>query len=437
MRGPDGNPARMQLSPTPLWDGSLSLLTRGYAWLPDLWRGTGGPLARTRLLGRHTVALRGPEAVRFFYDEDHVRRAGALPEPVLSTLVGHGAVHTLDGRAHRVRKQLFVSLLMDGDGVGRLAHLVRARWDEAAATWPGRPRIVLFDETACILTRAVCEWAGVPPADDEVAPLARDLVAMVDGFATPGPRHWRAREARARREEWLAGLIEELREGHGVSPAAVVARHHDADGVPLDARTAAVELLNVLRPTVAVCWFAAFTAHALHRWHRYRAPMAAGDVALIDAFVQEVRRFYPFAPFVGGVAARDLSWKGEPVPEGAIVLLDLYGQDHDENLWRDPYRFDPHRFLDGPIAPDLLVPQGGGDPRTGHRCPGEMITVAVLREIALGLVRLRYDVPEQDMRISLRRVPARPRSGFVIADARPDPAAVRPTEAAPAGLRPR
>lgn len=34
------------------------------------------------------------------------------------------------------------------------------------------------------------------------------------------------------------------------------------------------------------------------------------------------------------------------------------------------------------------------------------------------VARLEYTVPEQDLRISLRRVPARPQSGFVVTDLR-------------------
>ncbi|KJK46813.1 hypothetical protein UK23_22240 [Lentzea aerocolonigenes] len=47
------------------------------------------------------------------------------------------------------------------------------------------------------------------------------------------------------------------------------------------------------------------------------------------------------------------------------------GQDHDSRLWTDPHRFDPRRFLDRAIGARDLVPQGAGDPHTGHRCPGE------------------------------------------------------------------
>jgi fatty-acid peroxygenase len=245
---------------------------------------------------------------------------------------------------------------------------------------------------------------------------------MVDGFGTLGPRHWRARRARHRCEAWLADLVRDVRCGRHTAPAGsaldVVSTHRDAGGALLEPRVAAVELLNVVRPTVAVSWFIAFAAHALHRWPACRDRLRAGDPAYTEAFVHEVRRFYPFAPFVGGRAARALTWGGEHVPAGAMVLLDIFGQNHHPELWPDPYRFDPDRFLGRRPGPFDLVPQGGGDPATGHRCPGEGNTVALLAALALRLARLEYEVPEQDLTIPLDRIPARPASGFVITGVR-------------------
>ncbi|MFJ3160094.1 cytochrome P450 [Streptomyces kanasensis] len=400
-----------------LVDRTAPLLTAGYAWLPDRMRAAPDDVVRTRLMGRPALAVRGPEAVRFFYDERHVRREGALPGPVLSTLFGHGAVHTLDGEAHRVRKAMFLALLTPPAQVADLVERTTASWDDAVGSWRGRPEgVVLFDEAARVLTVGVCGWAGVPLGSRDPAAVARDLVSLVDGFATMGPRHWRARAARRRCEAWIAGLVDDVRGGRTEVPEGsavdVVARHVDGDGRPLDARTAAVEVLNMLRPTVAVAWFVTFAAHALHRRPSHRAWLRDGDAARTAAFAHEVRRFYPFAPFTGGRAATDLTWRGRHVPAGGLVVLDLYGQDHDDALWTDPYAFRPERFLERPVERDELVPQGGGDPSSGHRCPGEAFTIALLEAFAVRLARLEYTVPEQDLRIPLRRVPTRPRSGF-------------------------
>ncbi|MEV1333280.1 cytochrome P450 [Micromonospora costi] len=398
-------------------DNTLALALEGYAWLPNRLRRCGADVMRTRLLGQRTVGLHGPDAARFFYDERHVRRQGAIPGPVQSTLFGHSAVHSLDGEAHRVRKALLVALLMNG-AIDSLVERTGAAWDAAARDWAARGPVVLFDEVSGVLTRAVCDWTGIPLTGDQVPAVAADLVAMVDGFATGGPRHWRARWARTRREDWLAGLVERVRRGEATVPAGsavrAVAEHRDSDSSPLDPCAAAVELLNIIRPTVAVTWFVAFAAHALHRWPEHRERLRTGDPAFAEAYAHEVRRFYPFAPFVGGRAAADVEWGGVRIPSGTLVLLDLYGQNHDPRLWPDPYRFDPDRFVGREIAPFELVPQGGGDPRTGHRCPGEMITMALLRDLCVRLARLDHRLPEQDLRIPLRRIPTRPRSGVVI-----------------------
>ncbi|MEU9606026.1 cytochrome P450 [Streptomyces sp. NPDC048057] len=419
---------------TPVFDSTAALLVKGYGWLPDLRRRAGGaPAVPVRLAGRRGVALHGSAAVEFFYDERHVRREGALPGPVLDTLFGQGAVHTLDGERHSARKALFTAVLKDEQRIAALVERAEEEWDRAEARWPEHEQVVFFDEAARILTRAVHGWAGVPLPDDdaEAAGTARDLVAMVDGFAAVGPRHLRARWARKRQEERLAPLVEEVRYAGAPSGQSTVvqavAAHRDADGEQLDPHTGAVELLNLLRPTVAVAWFLTFAAHALHRWPEHRARLAEGaEYAL--AFAQEVRRFYPFAPFVGGLAATDTRWEDVPVPRGSVVLLDVYGHHHDPELWPEPYVFEPGRFTGrgATAVHDDLIPQGGGDPETGHRCPGEDVTVALLAALAPRLARLPHDVPDQDLSIPLHRIPTRPHSGYVMARVRPDRGGRRP-----------
>src|SRR3954454_10520889 len=133
-------------------DDSVGLAVQGYAWLPGLWRRAAGARAvHTRLMGQRATGLRGPEAVRFFYDESHVRRHTAVPEPVQGTLFGHGAIHTLDREKHRNRKAMFLSLLKDRRRIADLAERTGSAWDETVTRWAGQPRVVLFDEAGQVL----------------------------------------------------------------------------------------------------------------------------------------------------------------------------------------------------------------------------------------------------------------------------------------------
>ncbi|MBT0769623.1 cytochrome P450 [Kineosporia sp. J2-2] len=399
-------------------DALPALLREGYLWLPHRRSKESGAATRGRLAGLRFTGVEGSDALRFFYDENNIRRSGAMPEPILSTLFGHGAVHTLDGEEHRHRKAVFTHLLMPPESVAGLTAAVMRSWEAERPAWAGRERVVLFDASARVLTRAVSGWAGLDPDEGEIDRLRDDLVAMVDGFATAGPRHWRARAARYRRERWLSGIVREVRAGtlaaREGTALEVIARHRDRDGVLLPERVAAVEVLNVLRPTVAICWFVTYAAHALHFWPQHRERLAAGDTAFATAFQHEVRRYYPFAPFIGGRAARDTGWAGTPIPGGSMVLPDLYGQNHDERVFPRPYDFRPERFVENPPGEWDLVPQGAGDPETGHRCPGERIVVGVLEALSMRLAASHYRVPPQNLHIRADRIPARVASGFVV-----------------------
>lgn len=190
----------------------------------------------------------------------------------------------------------------------------------------------------------------------------------------------------------------------------------DHDGRQLSAHDAAVEVLNIVRPTTAVAWFVVFAAHALETWPELRTDLP--DRRNVVAFVHELRRWYPFVPALGARARVDQQVGGLIVRSGELVLLDVYGQLHDPQWWERPEEFSPQRFPDGLPDPWTLIPQGGGDMVSGHRCPGEDLTVAILAAIVPRLAQLRFSSRLRGAAISLGRILTLPRGGAVITGVR-------------------
>jgi fatty-acid peroxygenase len=372
--------------------------------------------------GREATFALGGDAARMFYEAGRMTRRGALPPAALLLLQDRGSVATLDGDAHRHRKAMFLSVLAPEQSQ-RLAAEVREAWRSQLPRWQRMGRVVLLDEAHAVLCRAVCEWAGIPLGGREASARTRELAAMVDGAGAVGPRNWRGMLLRARTERWARRLVRAVRAGEldvaVDSPLAAVAWHRELDGQLLDVKVAGVELLNVIRPTVAVARYVVFAALALHEHPEHEDVLRGGGDDAVERFVQEVRRSSPFFPMVAGRAQEPFEWRGHRFPERAWVLLDLYATNHDPRLWDRPERFDPERFRDWRGDPYSLVPQGGGDHATGHRCAGEWATVEVMKAAVGELLAMRYEVPEQDLRVELSRMPAKPRSGMVLTNVRP------------------
>jgi fatty-acid peroxygenase len=405
-------------------DSSIGLLREGYTFISRRCDRLGTDGFRTRLMLSPATCIRGAQAARLFCSGDRFTRQGAFPKSVVRLLQDEGSVQTLDGAAHRHRKAMFLSTLQGEDPMD-LEGIFERGWHAASLRWQQKERVVLHDEMEELLTRTSAAWSGVPMSERDVRLRTRELSAMVENAGTFGPSNWRARILRNRSELWARGLVARVRAGDLRPPdasfLAVLAAHREPDGRELGLEVAGVELLNVLRPIVAVSRFVAFAALALLRQPRWQDAFAAGEEDDLRGFVDEVRRLYPFFPLIGGRARKPFSWPGcHDFAEGEWVLLDLYGTNHDERLWDHPEAFRPERFRNRPGDPYALIPQGAGEYAEDHRCPGEPITIRLMTQAVRLLTRgMRYRVGVQDFSISLHFMPAKPKDGFVIHDVRP------------------
>jgi fatty-acid peroxygenase len=401
-------------------DNSIALMQEGYLFIKNRVDRYQSDLFKARLLLQNVICMSGEGAAKLFYDPELFEKKDAIPKRVQKTLFGMGGIQTMDGQAHIHRKLLFLSL-MTPSHQKRLAELAMEQWEASISKWERAEQVVLFEEANDILCRIACHWAGVPLRESEVKERANDFSAMVDAFGAIGPRHWKGRIARTRAEEWIRGVIEDVRAGklkaEEGSALYAMAFHKDLNGNLLDAQMAAIELINVLRPIVAIATFITFSALALHEHPECKEKLRSGDSHYLEMFVQEVRRYYPFAPFLGGRVRKDFTWNQCQFEKGMLVLLDVYGTNHDSRIWENPNQFRPERFKEWKGSLFDFIPQGGGDPSKGHRCPGEGITVQIMKASLDFLVnKIEFEVPDQDLSYSLARMPTLPESGFVLSN---------------------
>lgn len=399
-------------------DLSVPLMFDPYECIAKRARRNGSDLFRTRMMLRPTICMTGEECAKLFYDETKFKRGGAAPSWIQKTLFGVGGIQGIDDEEHKRRKRMFMAS-MSPDSIESLGETFERCLEEEVDSWRSSERIVLYTAMQKVLTRAVCEWAGIPLREEEVERRREELTALFDKAGGIG--HFKARRCRVRAENWIRGLIEELRQGPGEfssdTPLAAVSFYRDSKGELLPSKVAAVEVLNLLRPTVALSVYITFAAHALHSYPECAEKLRSVGEEYDDLFIQEVRRFYPFFPSVMAKVRQDFEWKGYRFKKGWTAVLDLHGTNHDPRSWDQPQQFRPERFREQPGSTYSFIPQGGGEHMHTHRCAGEFLTVNLMR-VALQFLttRIGYDVPEQDLSISMTRLPALPRSQFVISN---------------------
>lgn len=413
---------------------SQNLIKNGYLFASELRDKAGLPPesscpVETKFMFEDALIVRGADGIDFFYDEDVIERAGAMPHAVGDALVGAQAVHNLDGEAHKVRKQEMAHMAYDDDRVAQFAPIIAEEVDRIVESWKGAQGNVHHDMSLAY-GRAALRWAGVDLPQDEADEVVERMTTLLDTFGKPAgtpTAFWQ----RKKLNDWSEKLITSVRAGETQAPADSVLEHmanlKDEQGELVDDLTAGVELQNLTRPVVAAGIFATFAAIALVEnpdW-RVRVHEAVekhdglpSEVREAIAFSQEVRRFYPFVPMFPAKAKKDTEFKGCPVHEGERVILDFIGTLHSPEEWENPGTFDPERFMQFANQSEAesikaFIPQGGADVRTGHRCPGEKLAVTALSTTVAAMSRPEVQISSDkaDTTYPMDTMLTRPKTG--------------------------
>ncbi|WP_314577761.1 cytochrome P450 [Enterococcus gilvus] len=399
-------------------------LDEGYLLFSTLREEANAPVVKARLLNKEVIAVYGQEAAKKFYDPNNFKREGAMPKLVLKTLFGEEGVQTMDGKSHEHRKTIFMNL-MTPKRMEDYHQIVDKNLSEKLDQQHGE--FDLFDLSKDVLFRSICEWAGIDLSKipkEEVEQLADYQISMISSAVTNSATHIKGVENRKKSEKWAQSLIEDARI-HPVANKEEVALYAfanatDEQGELLPINVAAVELLNVIRPTVALTVWIALMGHALFSRPDIYQRLRAEFTQLQDSFIQEMRRYYPFFPMLPAFATKDVEIDGYRIPKDSWVVLDLYGTNHDERSIESPEVFRISRYLgkEKHISYDEeyeMIAQGGGKFEAMHRCAGEWITLHTLRVFSDQLVnKYEFSVPDQDWSIPMNQFPTFPNSKALV-----------------------
>ena len=130
----------------------------------------------------------------------------------------------------------------------------------------------------------------------------------------------------------------------------------------------------------------------------------------LDAVAKETLRVHPVIPGVGRVLQVPTRIGGVDLPEGTIVACSIVLANTNPDVWDEPERFDPDRFVGKRVSPYEFYPFGGGV----RRCIGEAFALWEMRAVLATVLREREPVAIAPVRTVRRNITLSPSLGLPI-----------------------
>ena len=401
--------------------------------LRDLAR-YGDPYTAPTVFGPQVVTA-DPAVVESVFAADPASFA-ATGAALLGPVMGASSVMLIDGDRHRATRKLLAppfhraAIERLGDAIvevarHRVGELPRGRaFDihgvlrEIASDVIVRIVFGATDATARTLTAQLFDIARTLKPTFLLVPALRRRWAGLSAWA-------RFQRACERSEALVAELIAARRDA---PPSAdllgILLGARDAAGAPPSEREVWEQLMTFFmagHDTTASTL--AWAVQLVHRdpvvRDRLRAEVAgATDTAALaalpylEAVCLETLRLCPIAPFIARALRRPFAVGARELPAGASLAISIIGIHRRPELYPEPERFDPERFVGRSYAPSQFLPFGGG----ARRCVGAALAMLELK-LVLGVVmrapplRLTGDPA---IRAAVRNTTVGPRGGVMV-----------------------
>jgi cytochrome P450 len=377
---------------------------------------------------RHTgtwVLLSDPADVKTVFTAEAGTLGVGEANTLLGPVLGQSSVMLLEEPAHMVhRKRMLPPFhghqMMDyGEIVTEVTREEIERWPlgEPFALWPRMQSITLE-----VIMRATFGSVETPQMS-RLRDLMRHLTEWMNNprrlavLAAFGPR-WLIRNASFRTvmDPVEAAVLEEVRRRRSAPASAeqqdiysIIEHAHAAEGTPLTEQEMRDELMTLILdgPTSSsLAWAFERLMRSPEKLERLREEVATGEETYLDAVVRETLRLRPAVPVVVRRLLAPMELGGHLVPAGATVAPCIYLMHLREDVYPEPDRFLPERFLERPAGTYTWIPFGGGV----RRCAAasfallemKRVIQTVLQEVELQPATQR---PEKVVRSSIAYAP--------------------------------
>jgi cytochrome P450 len=344
------------------------------------------------------VILAHPDAVRQVFTGDPSKLHAGEANAVLRPILGSESVLLLDDEPHLVKRKLMLPPF-HGERMQGYSGLVREIAEREVERWPvGEPFPLLPRMQAITLEVIMRAVLGVQNGP-RLARLRKELRDLLDwstdarallALLLLGPdailRLTRLRRLLRRVDEAIYEEIEHHRRDPRLDQRedvlSLLLRARYENGEPMsdgDLRDQLVTLLVAGHETTAtaLAWALERLLRTPASLERLQAELAAGEEAYLDAVCKETLRLRPVLPMVGRRLLEPMEIGGWTLAAGTKVGPCIHLIHRRPDIYPDPARFRPERFLEQPAGTYTWIPFGGGI----RRCLGGSFAMVEMRAV--------------------------------------------------------
>jgi cytochrome P450 len=394
------------------------------------------------------VVFTDPDAIRDIFTADgDVLCSGKATAPLLAPLVGGRSVIVLDGERH-LRERRFMGPPLHGERMHVYGRLMRDVADRVIDGWPvgrsfpihrqmqamtvdviARAVFGVHEERVLRPFRAAVDRFMAQANGPSAAFIALPHFQIDLGRFSPWGRFVRGRQAI--RDMLLTEIRRRRREGVGgrTDILSMLVDARDERGEQMGEE----ELLDETFTLLMAGHETTATSLAWVVWHLLSHPEVVAELRAelgrvtggepldpqhvpqlhyLDAVIKESMRLTPVATHVARQVNRPVRIGGIDLSVGTTVAAAIYLTHRHPDLWREPERFDPARFIGTRQTPFTFFPFGGGI----RRCLGAAFAAYEMK-IVLAEMLSRVELGPVDgyrMRPVVRAVTIAPSRGLPV-----------------------